>query len=224
MTAQEPEHARLVAALRRAPDDAQLHNDLANLPLATGQAEPAAIHYRIAIRHVPERSEVHFNLANALAATGDNDAAINSYRRSIALDPSFAGAHNNHGNLLRKLGRPAEALEAYRRALYLTPLDAARRYNLGTALHDLARPTDLRLPPSIAVDALTDFAETAGLVAQMALMISVNTAIVHLAGAMARPVWVILATNAGFRWLEDRTDSPRYPTARIATDLAAFCP
>jgi tetratricopeptide (TPR) repeat protein len=62
---------------------------------------------------------------------------------------------------------------------------------------------------------LTDFAETAGLVANLDLVISVDTAAVHLAGAIGRPVWVMLPKRADWRWMREREDSPWYPTARL---------
>jgi ADP-heptose:LPS heptosyltransferase len=49
----------------------------------------------------------------------------------------------------------------------------------------------------------------------MDLVISVDTSIAHLAGAMAAPVWVLLPFAADFRWLRQRADSPWYPTARL---------
>jgi len=63
--------------------------------------------------------------------------------------------------------------------------------------------------------ALTDFAETAGLLAQMDLAISVDTALAHLAGALARPVWTLLPLGADYRWMLQRSDSPWYPTMRL---------
>jgi hypothetical protein len=62
---------------------------------------------------------------------------------------------------------------------------------------------------------LHDFADTAALVAAMDLVISVDTSVVHLAGALARPVWVLNRYDQCWRWLSDRTDSPWYPTARL---------
>jgi hypothetical protein len=62
---------------------------------------------------------------------------------------------------------------------------------------------------------LRDFADTAAVIAQLDLVISVDTAVAHLAGAMAKPVWLLLAFNPDFRWLLGRDDSPWYPTARL---------
>jgi ADP-heptose:LPS heptosyltransferase len=47
------------------------------------------------------------------------------------------------------------------------------------------------------------------------LVIGVDTAAVHLAGALGKKVWVLLPTFADFRWLLDRTDTPWYPTMRL---------
>jgi tetratricopeptide (TPR) repeat protein len=62
---------------------------------------------------------------------------------------------------------------------------------------------------------LTDFAETAALVSCLDLVISVDTSVAHLAGALGCPVWILLPYTPDFRWLLDRDDSPWYPTARL---------
>jgi Tfp pilus assembly protein PilF len=62
---------------------------------------------------------------------------------------------------------------------------------------------------------LQDFADTAAFLMHMDLLISVDTSPVHLAGALGRPVWVLLPLQNDFRWLLDRTDSPWYPTLRL---------
>lgn len=68
---------------------------------------------------------------------------------------------------------------------------------------------------------LTDFAETAALVANLDLVISVDTSVAHLAGAMGKPVWVLLPHLPDYRWLLDRPDSPWYPTATLFRQAAA---
>jgi tetratricopeptide (TPR) repeat protein len=62
---------------------------------------------------------------------------------------------------------------------------------------------------------LGDFTDTAALAAEMDLIVSVDTALAHLAGALGLPVWVLLQKGADFRWLRQRADSPWYPTARL---------
>jgi len=64
-------------------------------------------------------------------------------------------------------------------------------------------------------DDLHDFADTAALLEVLDLLISVDTSVVHLAGALARPVWTLLAAGPDWRWLLDREDSPWYPTMRL---------
>ena len=64
-------------------------------------------------------------------------------------------------------------------------------------------------------DDQTDYAETAGLMAELDLIITVDTSIAHAAGAIGRPVWVMLTYIPDFRWLLHRTDSPWYPTVRL---------
>lgn len=62
---------------------------------------------------------------------------------------------------------------------------------------------------------LHDFADTAALIANLDLVLSVDTAPAHLAGALGKPVWVMLAFAADWRWMLDRDDSPWYPTMRL---------
>lgn len=77
----------------------------------------------------------------------------------------------------------------------------------------------ISIPPGLALTnlepELTDFAETAAIVECMDLTISVDTALAHLAGALGRPVWLLLPNVPDWRWLLDRADSPWYPTARL---------
>ena len=63
-------------------------------------------------------------------------------------------------------------------------------------------------------DRLGDFADTAALVDGLDLVISVDTAVVHLAGAMGKPVWLLNRADTCWRWLLGRDDSPWYPTLR----------
>jgi hypothetical protein len=60
-----------------------------------------------------------------------------------------------------------------------------------------------------------DLAETAALIASLDLVITTDTCIAHLAGAMAKPVWILLSHLADWRWMEQIDTTPWYPTARL---------
>ena len=62
---------------------------------------------------------------------------------------------------------------------------------------------------------LRNFADTAALISNLDLVISVDTSVAHLAGALSKPVWVLLPFIPDWRWLLDRDDSPWYPSARL---------
>ncbi len=62
---------------------------------------------------------------------------------------------------------------------------------------------------------IRDFSDTAALIEQLDLVISVDTAVAHLAGALGKPVWILNRYDGCWRWLLDRGDSPWYPTARL---------
>jgi Flp pilus assembly protein TadD len=72
------------------------------------------------------------------------------------------------------------------------------------------------LPGMIDIaDGLTDFAETAAAICNLDVVITIDTAVGHLAGAIGRPVWLMLANPADWRWMLDRGDTPWYPTMRL---------
>jgi hypothetical protein len=107
----------------------------------------------------------------------------------------------------------------------LAPLGHAR----GIEFHSLqigpAADQALNLPDGLIVrnhaDRLTDLSETAALIANLDLVISVDTLIPHLAGALGARVWLMLAHAADWRWLLDRDDSPWYPTMRLFRQSSA---
>ena len=113
---------------------------------------------------------------------------------------------------------PEDAIRSIPAVLFLPPLMAA-----GVELHVIQkeiRDTDaaaIATATGLTVHAnhLRDFAETAALVSELDLVISVDTSVAHLAGALGVPTWILLQFSSDFRWLRKRTDSPWYPTVRL---------
>ena len=67
----------------------------------------------------------------------------------------------------------------------------------------------------VCLEARNDFDGTAALVDSLDVVVSVDTSIAHLAGALGRPVWILLPFAPDWRWLNARADTPWYPTARL---------
>lgn len=83
---------------------------------------------------------------------------------------------------------------------------------------DVRADDDVALAASGVADhrqALTDLAETAALISALDLVITVDTSVAHLAGALGKPVWILLATRVDWRWMAEGSTSPWYPTARL---------
>jgi tetratricopeptide (TPR) repeat protein len=110
---------------------------------------------------------------------------------------------------------PEDAIRSIPAAALLAAL-ARRDVELHVVQKDI-RDTDVSAAAGarLHVEALTDFAETAALLSCLDLVITVDTSVAHLAGAMGVPTWILLQAGADFRWLRNRSDSPWYPTARL---------
>ncbi len=91
----------------------------------------------------------------------------------------------------------------------------------GIKFFSLQTGDDSTQPPPPGMDwadfspELKDFAEAAALVQNLDLIVTIDTSIAHLAGALAKPVWVLIPFQCDFRWLLNRTDTPWYPTMRL---------
>lgn len=101
-------------------------------------------------------------------------------------------------------------------ARFLAPLIADGQATM-FSLQVPASATDLAVLPGVTdlATELTDFAATAAGIEALDLVISVDTAVVHLAGALGKPVWLLLPYVPEWRWLLEREDSPWYPTMRL---------
>ncbi|HEY4302071.1 MAG TPA: tetratricopeptide repeat-containing glycosyltransferase family protein [Candidatus Didemnitutus sp.] len=175
--------------------DFEFHCPLPSLPLAFGTelaSIPASVPYLCAPPARVERWRGFFagqpGLRIGLAWAG-NPTHPNDFNRSLSLQALCEALAGISG--LRLFSLKKEVMET----------DAVR----------LAGPPTIgNLSPH-----LHDFADTAALVGQMDLIIAVDTAVAHLAGALGRPVWILLPFSPDWRWLLDRSDSPWYPTARL---------
>jgi hypothetical protein len=117
-------------------------------------------------------------------------------------------------------GRPTHTNDRQRSILLaaLAPLahERIQFYSLqfGAAAAQAAAP-----PPGMNLadptGQIEDFADTAALIAELDLVISVDTAVAHLAGAMGKPIWLLLPFAPDFRWLLNRDDTPWYPAMRL---------
>jgi tetratricopeptide (TPR) repeat protein len=116
-------------------------------------------------------------------------------------NPAFRGDHN------RSIGLP-QLLPA------LSAIDAQF-----VSLQMGASDEDKRLLKANGIlhceSCIGDFGDTAALMQCLDLVVSSDTSIVHLAGALGRNLWILLCYDADWRWLADRADSPWYPTARL---------
>jgi tetratricopeptide (TPR) repeat protein len=168
----------------------EVHCPLLNLPMVFGttlQTIPSAVPYLAA----PPESKQKW--AERLAGI-----------KGIKVGLAWAGSPKQANNRNRSI--PPEML---------SPLQIQ-----GVTLISLQKGTAAKPSPGSPVmidwtEELTDFAETAGLIANLDLAITVDTSIAHLAGAMGKPVWVMLCFAPDWRWLLDREDSPWYPTTRL---------
>ena len=98
----------------------------------------------------------------------------------------------------------------------LTAIDGVRLYGLqtGKAADQIKRLSQVITIEDFSED-LGDFTDTAGLIENLDLVISVDTAAAHLAGAMGKQIWILLPFAPDWRWMLQRTDSPWYPTMRL---------
>jgi tetratricopeptide (TPR) repeat protein len=171
-----------------------LHCPMMSLPLAFGTSLdtiPSDVPYVQVptgrLRHWRERLGPPRSLRVAIVWAG-SPAHKNDHIRSISL-----------ARLRALLSTPAVEFVSIQREL--SPTEAATLPRHRQVLHIGGE--------------LGDFADTAAVISLMDLVVSVDTSVVHLAGALGTPVWVLLPFTPDFRWLLGRQNSPWYPSARL---------
>jgi hypothetical protein len=122
----------------------------------------------------------------------------------IRIGLAWAGSPRHRDDIRRSISFPqlAPLLNTAGCEFYSLQLGPAALQSAGTSLIDLTAH-------------IHDFADTGALVHHLDLVISVDTAIVHLAAAMAKPTWILLAKLPDWRWMLNRMDSPWYPSVRL---------
>jgi tetratricopeptide (TPR) repeat protein len=170
-----------------------VHCPLLSLPLACGtrlETIPAPVAYLAAS-------------AERLARWRDR---VPRDRPAVGFVWSGSSSHKNDANRSIPLLKLASLLR-----------DApVRCCSLQNELREADREVLAELPDLVQFGSeLRDFADTAAVISQLDLVISVDTAVAHLAGALGKPVIILLPFAADFRWMRARDDTPWYPTARL---------
>ncbi|MGB8603057.1 MAG: tetratricopeptide repeat protein [Rhizomicrobium sp.] len=171
--------------------------------------------------------DLHCPLMSLPAAFATRVETIPNHTPYLAADPARQaqwaaklGPHTRARIGLVWSGRPGLVPDRTRSMALarLSPL-LAEPYEFHALQKDI-RPDDsalLSALPQLQIHCadLHDYADTAALIAELDLVITVDTSVAHLAGALHQPVWVILPFAPDWRWLTKRCDSPWYPSARI---------
>ena len=182
----------LVIGQKEAPSEFDLHCPLLSLPLAFGTK----------LETIPTWPEGYLKApAEEVAAWAQR---LPAGRRRIGL--AWSGSTLHHNDALRSIPLAK-----------LTPL-----FQSGDVWVSLQKDPRDRDRPALETSGifdptaeLGDFADTAALISALDLVITVDTSVAHLAGALGKPVWVMLPFAPDFRWMLRREDSPWYPSMRL---------
>jgi tetratricopeptide (TPR) repeat protein len=173
--------------------DFDLHCPLMSLPLAFGTnlaTIPAGIPY----------------IAPPAADVGEWRARLRGRKPTIGLAWAGDPWHKNDGNRSLRLAMLRDLLE-----LPNVELVSLQQEICAEDVEVLrAHPGCIKI-----CGPFRDFAETAAVIAALDAVVAVDTAVAHLAGAMGKPLYLLLPFGADFRWLRERSDSPWYPTAHL---------
>jgi hypothetical protein len=175
-----------------------LHCPLLSLPLAFG-TELSTIPARVPYLAAPAARAAYWR--DRLSESGPRAGFV----------WSGSSAHKNDANRSIPLARLAPLLESLPFACF----------SLQRELRGADRDVLQRLPKLGDLGPeLVDFIDTAAVISQLDVVVSVDTSVAHLAGAMGKPVVILLPHAADFRWLRDRANSPWYPTATLLRQKA----
>ena len=196
----------------------------------TVQAPLLALMADLADQVVPEGSTVTFDLHCPLPslprAFGTELATIPAHMPYLRTDiERLKRWHTRLGPRPRVglvwAGNPDHAADRHRSLTRadIAPLLATPGINWHILQKAVAADDEVALSDLPAVHApgpgFADFADTAACISALDLVVTVDTSVAHIAGALGKPCWIMLPHAADFRWLRDRTDSPWYPSVRL---------
>ena len=183
-------------------------NPRLNVTVVPQEQSPIAVDYRIPLLSLPRLSKTELTtipgdvpyLSTPPEKTRRWTGRLSGDGPAVGL--AWSGNPARQDDWMRSC--PPDALDA------ILSVDGIRYFGLQKDGPELDHPSLEPLGPD-----LEDFGDTAAVIDALDLVISVDTAVAHLAGALARPVWVMLGYAADWRYLQDRKDSPWYPTMRL---------
>jgi hypothetical protein len=196
------------------PELQPLLSQLADITvIASGGTRPAFdLHAPLLSLPLAFKTRAH-TIPDALPYLAAPAERVAYWRDRLPLDHPRAGfvwsgspTHKNDSNRSIALARMAPLFED-------SPMQCV---GLQTELRDADRDTLRGLPNLVHLgDGIRDFADTAAIISLLDVVVAVDTAVAHLAGALGKPVVILLPYAADFRWMRDRYETPWYPTAKL---------
>ncbi|MGE0222075.1 MAG: tetratricopeptide repeat protein [Acetobacteraceae bacterium] len=201
--------AEMGPLLRDLPGVTQFCHRWNDVPGHAAHCRLSSLPYLFGIREDTIPAKVPYLKADParVAAWGEKLAAtLRPGSRRIGLAWTGRPTHPND----RRRSLPLERL------LPLADIDGAAFVSLQKPVPEADRPLLARFRGMTDIShELIDFGETAAVIENLDMIITVDTSMGHLAGALGRPVWIMIPKAADWRWMLDRTDSPWYPSARL---------
>ena len=232
-------------ALALKPDYAEALYNRGNALLALKRPEDALASYDRALTLKPDYAEALYNRGNALLALKRPEDALASYDRALALKPHDAEAtipaetqylSSDPTRVSKWQGKLGDKTLPRIGLVWSGSTLHKDDHNRSIPLADIVKlvsgqaqfvslQKEVRTEDLLILDErkdirhfgdeLEDFADTAALIEQVDVVITVDTSVAHLAGALGKRVWILLQFDPDWRWLLDRDDSPWYRTARL---------
>ncbi|MCK9917169.1 tetratricopeptide repeat protein [Microbacteriaceae bacterium K1510] len=141
-------------------------------------------------------------------------ALVAAWRKRLALKPGLAIGIAWQGNPDHPFDRWRSMPLSAMRPLFDCPGVQFVSLQFGAGQGQL-KTVDASIAAPAIEHEITSFADTAAIIANLDLVISVDSSVAHLAGALGKPVWILLAARCDWRWMRERNDTPWYPQARL---------